>query len=124
MAPLNFQIAKIAHNRNVRKLDEVWSTVTFAQEPPFTGVTPSLEIGRISAVLNEADDVILHSQEVHAHHRRWPVAVTAGYCEGSFGIRGHVVASRPVFLRLINYDLHDKGEVIIHRRTPCILVVQ
>jgi hypothetical protein len=90
MARLDFQIAKVAHNRNISELDEGWSTVTFAQEKLLTGVTPSLEIGRIGAVLYEADDVILYLQEMRAHYGRWPVAMLAKYCKGTFGIRGHV----------------------------------
>jgi hypothetical protein len=93
MAPLDLQVAKIAHNRNISELDEVLSTVTFAQEKTLTCPTPSLEIGRFRAVLDEANDVILSLQEVHTHHRRWPVAMTARYREGNSGIRGHVGAS-------------------------------
>ena len=108
MAPFNFQVAKIAHNRNISELDEGWGTVTFAQEKLLTGVTPSLEIGRIGAVLNEANDVILCLQEVHAHHGRWPAAMLARDCKGTFGIRRHVGASTPRrwHRRLSSSDCH------------------
>jgi hypothetical protein len=94
MTPLHFQVAKIAHNRNISELDEVRSKVTFAQEKTLACLTPSLEIARIRAVLNEANNVILGLQEMHAHDRRRPAAVTARYREGSF--RGHVSSSGPI----------------------------
>jgi hypothetical protein len=94
MAPLNFEVAKIAHNRNVGELDETWSTITLTQEKHLAGVTPSLEIGRVRAVLNKTDDVIFCLQEVRTDYRRWPCAVTARYRKESFGIHGLIGASK------------------------------
>jgi hypothetical protein len=58
MARLDFQIAKIAHNRKFNDLGEFWSTV-IAEESALTGVAPRLQISRIGAVFNEADNAVL-----------------------------------------------------------------
>ena len=77
MTPLYFQVAQVAHNRDISELDESWSPVPFAQEQFFTGVTPSLQVRRIRAVLNEADNAVRHCQQVHTHHGCRPTAMTA-----------------------------------------------
>jgi hypothetical protein len=79
MATFNLLITKIADNRNISERDEVWSTVAFAQKEALTCVAPSLKIGWIGAVLDEADNMILNLEEVPAYHCTWSAAVTTRY---------------------------------------------
>jgi hypothetical protein len=79
IAVFNLGVTEITHDLEVIERSELFSHTVFLKKQPFTFVAPGLQIVRVRAVLNKADDTVTDIDLVTADYSWRSAAVSSAF---------------------------------------------